>query len=59
MRYSLLRYIYTNLFRISLGEKGSIFKPLFFEYYTDENTVIDMAESFMLGDAFLIYVYYH
>ena len=59
MRYSLLRYIYTNLFRISLGEKGSIFKPLFFEYYTDENTVIDMAESFMLGDAFLIYPIYH
>jgi alpha-glucosidase (family GH31 glycosyl hydrolase) len=58
MRYSLLRYYYTNLFRISLGEKGSFFKPLFFEYFTEENTAKDMAESFMIGDAFLIYPVY-
>ena len=58
MRYSLLRYYYTNLFRVSLGEKGSFFKPLFFEYYSDLNTTLDMAESFMVGDAFLIYPIY-
>ena len=58
MKYSLLRYYYTNLFKVSLGEKGSFFKPLFFEYYSDLNTTLDMAESFMVGDAFLIYPIY-
>ena len=58
MKYSLLRYYYTNLFQISLGEKGSFFKPLFFEYYLDMNTTFDMAESFMIGNAFLIYPIY-
>ena len=58
IRYSLLRYFYSNLFKISLGEKGSFFKPLFFEYYTDENTLIDMAESILVGDAFLVYPVY-
>ena len=59
MRYSLIRYYYTNLFKISLGEKGSLFKPLFFEYYNDLNTTLDMAESFMVGDALLVYPIYH
>ena len=58
IRYSLLRYFYTNLFKISLGEKGSFFKPLFFEYYKDDKTSIDMAESFMVGDSLLIYPVY-
>ena len=58
MRYSLLRYFYTNLFQISLGEKGSFFHPLFFKYHSDENTIKDMAESFMIGDAFLVYPIY-
>jgi len=55
MRYSLLRYYYTELFKVSLGEKGSFFKPLFFEYYKDDHTTENMAESFMIGDAFVIY----
>ena len=58
MKYSLLRYYYTNLFQISLGEKGSFFKPLYFEYFSDINTTLDMAESFMIGNAFLIYPIY-
>ena len=58
MKYSLLRYYYTNLFKVSLGEKGSFFKPLFFEYYNDLNTIIDMAESAMIGDSLLIYPIY-
>ena len=58
MRYSLLRYFYSNLFRISLGERGFFFHPLFFEYYWDENTLVDLAESFMVGDAFLVYPVY-
>ena len=55
MRYSLLRYYYTELFKVSLGEKGSFFKPLFFEYYKDDHTTENMAESFMIGGAFVIY----
>ena len=55
MRYSLIRFFYTEIFKISLGEKGSFFRPLFFEYYDDENTHENMDESFMLGDTFLIY----
>ena len=58
MKYSLLRYYYTNLFKVSLGEKGSFFKPLFFEYYSDLNTTINMTESFLVGDTFLIYPIY-
>ena len=58
MRYSLLRYYYTSLFKVSLGEKGSFFKPVFFEYFSDLNTTLDMAESFLIGDAFLIYPIY-
>ena len=55
MKYSLLRYYYTSLFKVSLGEKGSFFKPLFFEYFSDEKTTVDMAESFMVGDAFIVF----
>ena len=55
MRYSLLRYYYTELFKISLGEKGAFFKPLFFNYYSDINTYDNMGESFMIGDSFVIY----
>ena len=55
MRYSLLRYYYTELFKVSLGEKGAFFKPLFFDYYSDENTYDNIGESFMIGDAFVIY----
>ena len=54
-KYSLLRYYYTELFKVSLGEKGSFFKPVFFNYYLDEDTTVSMDESFMIGDAFLIY----
>ena len=55
MRYSLLRYYYTELFKVSLGEKGSFFKPLFFDYFSDDNTYLNVGESFMIGDAFVIY----
>ena len=55
MRYSLLRYYYTELFKVSLGEKGAFFKPLFFNYFSDENTYVNIGESFMVGNALLIY----
>ena len=55
MRYSLLRYYYSELFKVSIGEAGSFFKPLFFNYFSDENTYVNVSESFMVGDALLIY----
>jgi alpha-glucosidase (family GH31 glycosyl hydrolase) len=55
MRYSLLRYYYTQIFRISLGEKGSLFKPAFFNYFADASAYSHVDESFMLGDSFIIY----
>ena len=55
MRYSLLRYYYTELFKVSLGEKGSFFKPVFFNYFSDDNAYINPGESFMIGDSFIIY----
>ena len=55
MRYSLLRYYYTELFKVSLGEKGSFFKPLFFDYFSDENAYKNPGESFMVGKAIIIY----
>jgi hypothetical protein len=55
MRYSLLRYYYSELFKVSLGEKGSFFKPLFFNYFSDVNAYNKVSESFMLGDALLVY----
>ena len=30
MRYSLIRFFYTELFKISLGEQGSFFRPVYF-----------------------------
>ena len=55
MRYSLLRYYYTELFKVSLGEKGSFFKPIFFDYFSDENAYKNPGESFMVGKAIIIY----
>ena len=55
MRYSLLRYYYTEIFKISLGIKSSFFKPAFFEYYLDRKSYERIDESFMLGDALIVY----
>ena len=55
MRYSLLRYYYTELFKISLGLKGAFFKPVFFEFYKDEKAYEQINESAMIGDALIIY----
>ena len=55
MKYSLLRYYYTELFKISLGLKGALFKPVFFEYYSDEKAYEKVDESIMIGDALIIY----
>ena len=55
MRYSLLRYYYTQLFKVSLGIKGAFFKPVFFEFYSDKKAYDNIDESIMIGDAILLY----
>ena len=58
LRYSLLRYMYSQLFLISLNEKGSFFKPLMFEFPEEEISFKDIESKVMLGEAFLICTFY-
>ena len=54
MRYSLMRYAYTQLMKISLGEKGAYFKPAFFEFPDDDILLNDMGvqnSHIMVGDS--------
>jgi len=55
LRYSLIRYFYSNMFLISLGEKGSFFKPVFFNYYNDLKTYDNIDTVAMVGDSFILF----
>ena len=57
-RYSLLRYMYSQLFLISLNEKGSFFKPVMFEFPEDSNSYEDIESKIMFGEAFLLCAFY-
>ena len=54
MRYSLIRYFYSQLFLISLNEKGGFFKPVMFEFPEENDSYYDIENRIMLGDSFLI-----
>ena len=54
MRYSLLKYFYSQLFLVSLNEKGGFFKPVMFEFPDDKNSYDNIENTIMLGEAFLI-----
>ena len=54
MRYSLIRYFYSQLFLISLNEKGGFFKPVMFEFQEEKESYYDIENRIMLGDSFLI-----
>ena len=54
IRYSLLRYMYSQIFLTALNEKGSFFKPLVFEFPEDKTSYEDIESKIMLGDSFLI-----
>ena len=56
-RYSILRYMYSQLFLISLNEKGSFFKPVMFVYPEDQSSYEDIESKIMLGDALLLCVF--
>ena len=56
LKYSLLRYTYTQIFMISLGIKGAYFKPVFFEFPEDDilfNEMNVLNSHIMLGDSLL------
>ena len=58
IRYSLIRYIYSQLFLISLNERGSFFKPPMFEFLEEEFPYADFESRIMFGEAFLICAFY-
>ena len=54
MRYSLMRYAYSQFMLISLGKKGAYFKPAFFEFPEDDTFLNDMEiqnTHIMVGDS--------
>ena len=55
MKYSLIRYFYTQLMMISIGKKGAFFKPLFFEFPNDDNVyTTDIMDIYaMVGDGLI------
>ena len=55
IRYSLIRYFYSELFKISIGESGSFFKPVFFNFDKDYYTYLIMDNSAMIGNAFILF----
>ena len=57
-RYSLLRYFYSQLFLISLNEKGSFFKPVMFEFPNDIYSYEDIESKIMIGEAILICAFF-
>ena len=57
-RYSLLRYFYSQLFLISLNEKGSFFKPVMFEFPNDKYSYEEFESKIMIGEAFLICAFF-
>ena len=54
VRYSLIRYFYSQLFLISLNEKGGFFKPVMFEFPEEKDSYYDIENKVMLGDSILI-----
>ena len=56
IKYTLLRYTYTQIFLISLGLKAAYFKPCFFEFPDDSVLINEMNvlnTHIMLGDSLL------
>ena len=58
VRYSLIRYFYSQLFLVSLNEKGAFFKPLMFEFPQDKNSYEDIESKIMLGEALLLCAFF-
>jgi len=52
-RYSLIRYMYTQMF-LSSNYGGVVFQPIFFQFPNDEVAYNNIDFQFMLGDALLV-----
>ena len=55
LRYSILRYIYSEMFMISINEKGSFFKPVLFEYPNDKDSYSNIDNRIMVGSSFILF----
>ena len=51
VKYSLIRYYYSNMFDISVKGSGSLYKPLFFEFPDDIQATHNITRNVMLGSA--------
>jgi len=53
-RYSILKYYYSLMMRKNYS--GTIFRPIFFEFYDDELALSDyvLENTFMIGDALIV-----
>ena len=58
LRYSLIRYIYSQFFLISLNEKGSFFKPLMFEFPDDQTSYENIEDKIMIGESLFLCAFY-
>ena len=54
-----MRYFYSQLFLISLNEKGSFFKPVMFEFPNDDFSYQDIESKVMIGDSILICTFFY
>lgn len=50
-KYSMIRYYYTQLSLMSMGEVGPFYKPLYFEFPNDKNAYLETERNIMIGDA--------
>ena len=55
IKYSLLRFYYSEMFKISIGKIGSFFKPVFFNFPNDKETYNNIDSSLMLGNTFIFF----
>lgn len=53
LRYSLIRYLYSQIYLMSLNG-GTVFKPVFFEFPKDAESFNHIDETAMFGNAFMI-----
>ena len=58
LRYTLIRYIYSQFFLISLNEKGSFFKPLMFEFPDDQTSYENIEDKIMIGESLFLCAFY-
>ena len=51
LKYSLIRYYYTQLYRVTYQNYGTVFRPMFFEFPEDPNSYVNVTQNVMIGEA--------